>query len=81
MMKTSAALAFAGLGFAAVALSGCASSGLPETELTQEQVCLAHFENDPVERDRCRLDPKVRSDTVPDVQPMQLPIRTGQMGD
>jgi hypothetical protein len=63
------------------ALAGCASDGRPEAELTQEQVCLAHFENDPVERDRCRLDARVRGDTVPDVNPMQLPIRNGQMGD
>lgn len=62
-------------------LSGCMTPGTPETELTQEQVCLAHFENDPVERDRCRLDASVRGDTVPDVRPMDLPIRTGQMGD
>ena len=63
------------------ALAGCASNGRPEAELTQEQVCLAHFENDPVERVRCRLDASVRGDTVPDVNPMQLPIRNGQMGD
>jgi hypothetical protein len=61
--------------------SGCASSGKPETELSQETVCLSHFENDPVERDRCRLDASVRGDTVPDVTPQQLPIRTGQPSD
>ncbi len=77
MMKT----AFASLIVLSAALAGCATDGLPEAELTQEQVCLAHFENDPVERDRCRLDARVRGDTVPDVNPMQLPIRTGQMGD
>ncbi len=65
----------------AVTLGACASPGKPEAELTQEAVCLAHFENDPVERDRCRLDARVRGDTVPDVRPMELPIRTGQMGD
>lgn len=64
-----------------LALSGCVSDDGLEAELTQERVCLAHFENDPVERDRCRLDARVRGDTVPDVAPMQLPIRTGQMGD
>jgi hypothetical protein len=64
------------------ALAGCVSDPMrAEAELTQEQVCLAHFENDPVERDRCRLDASVRGDTVPDVNPMQLPIRNGQMGD
>jgi hypothetical protein len=62
-------------------LAACASPGKPEAELSQEQVCLAHFENDPVERDRCMLDPHVRSDTVPDVRPMDLPLRTGQIGD
>ena len=61
-------------------MSACASDGRPP-ELTQEQVCLGHFENDPVERDRCRVDASVRSDTVPDVSPHQLPVRTGQIGD
>lgn len=75
MMKTALAC------LAVLALSACVSDDGLETELTQEQVCLAHFENDPVERDRCRLDARVRGDTVPDVAPMQLPIRTGQMGD
>jgi hypothetical protein len=65
----------------AATLGACATPGKPEAELTQEAVCLAHFENDPVERDRCRMDAKVRSDSVPDVRPMELPIRTGQMGD
>ncbi len=63
-----------------LAMSACASDGRPP-ELTQEQVCLAHFENDPVERDRCRQDASVRSDTPPDVMPQQLPLRTGQIGD
>jgi len=65
----------------AAAFGACTTPGKPEAELSQEQVCLAHFENDPVERDRCRMDAKVRSDSVPDVRPMELPIRTGQMGD
>ena len=64
-----------------LAMSACASSGKPETELTQEMVCLAHNENDPVERDRCRVDASVRSDSVPDVSPHELPLRTGQIGD
>jgi hypothetical protein len=66
---------------AALLLVACASTGRPESELTQEQVCLAHFENDPVERDRCTQDAAVRGDTPPDVRPLDLPIRTGQMGD
>jgi len=65
----------------AATLGACATPGKPDAELTQEAVCLAHFENDPVERDRCRLDARVRGDSVPDVRPMELPIRTGQMGD
>jgi hypothetical protein len=64
-----------------LALSACASDGRPDAELSQEQACIAHFENDPVERDRCRLDASVRSDSVPDVSPHQLPVRTGQIGD
>lgn len=64
-----------------LALMACASDGKPESGLSQEQVCIAHFENDPVERDRCRTDASVRSDTVPDVSPRQLPIRSGQLGD
>ena len=64
-----------------LAMSACASSGRPENELTQEMVCLAHNENDPAQRDRCRLDASVRSDSVPDVSPHELPLRTGQIGD
>jgi hypothetical protein len=64
-----------------LAASACASDGKKEAELSQEQVCLAHFENDPVERDRCRLDASVRGDSVPDVRPQQLPLRTGQPSD
>ena len=78
MARLRSALIIAGLALAAAA---CATPGKPETELTQEQVCLSHFENDPVERDRCMLNANVRGDTVPDVRPMDLPIRTGQMGD
>lgn len=65
----------------ALALAACSTPGKAETELSQEQVCLSHFENDPVERDRCMLDARVRNDTVPDVRPMDLPIRSGQIGD
>lgn len=65
----------------ALAVSACSTPGKPETELSQEQVCLSHFENDPVERDRCVLDATVRNDTVPDVRPMDLPVRSGTLGD
>lgn len=78
MTRLRSALIVSILGLAAAA---CATPGKPEAELSQEQVCLSHFENDPVERDRCMLNANVRSDTVPDVRPMDLPIRTGQIGD
>lgn len=81
MKKLSLRLTALPLAAFALLAGGCASSGVPETELTQEQACLAHFENDPVERDRCRQDAKTRGDTPRDVSPMELPIRTGQMGD
>jgi hypothetical protein len=65
----------------ALGLAACATPGKPEAELSQEQVCLAHFENDPVERDRCTVDAALRNDTPPDVLPQQLPLRTGQISD
>jgi hypothetical protein len=65
----------------ALAASACSTPGVPETELTQQQVCLAHNENDPAQRDRCMVDAAVRKDTPPDVRPMDLPLRTGQIGD
>lgn len=58
-------------------MAGACASGKPPAELSQEAVCLQHFENDPVERDRCRQSAATRSDTVPDVRPQDLPIRTG----
>jgi hypothetical protein len=61
----------------ALLASACASGGKPTQELSQEAVCLSHFENDPVERDRCRENAKTRNDTVPDVRPQDLPVRTG----
>ncbi len=64
-----------------LAVAACATPGRPETDLSQEQVCLSHFENDPVERDRCTVDASVRHDTPPDVSPQQLPLRTGQVSD
>ena len=48
---------------------------------SQQQVCLAHNENDPAQRDRCLVNAASRSDTSPDVRPMDLPVRNGQMGD
>ena len=66
---------------AILAVSACSTGGRPEAELSQETVCLAHNENDPAERDRCRVDASVRGDTVPEASPHQLPLRTGQLGD
>ena len=65
----------------ALAASACSTPGNPETELTQQQVCLAHNENDPAQRDRCLVNAASRSDTSPDVRPMDLPVRNGQMGE
>ena len=67
-----------GLAASALSLSACFSSS---TELTQEQACEFHNQNDPVERDRCRLPPGSRNGTVPDVRPQDLPVRTGQPSD
>ena len=66
------------LGAAALSLAACAS---PATELSQRQACEFHNQNDPVERDRCRLPPDARSGTVPDVRPQDLPVRSGQPSD
>ncbi len=57
-------------------LSACATPAMPP-QLTEEQVCLSHFENDPTEQTRCRLDAGVRSGTPPDADPRQLPLDTG----
>ena len=77
MKRLILAVPFLALGLAA---SACASSTRP-AELTDEMVCLAHNENDPAQRDRCRVDASIRRDTPPDVSPHQLPLRTGQLGD
>lgn len=62
----------------ALSLSACFSTG---AELSDRQVCEFHNENDPVERDRCRQPVNNRSNTVPDVRPQDLPVRTGQPSD
>ncbi len=64
----------------ALLASACAA-GNPTQELSQEAACLQHFENDPVERDRCRQPARTRNDTVPDVRPQDLPVRTGGLSD
>jgi hypothetical protein len=60
--------------------SACATER-PAQELSLDAVCLQHFENDPVERDRCKLDAANRAGTVPDVRPQDLPVRSGQVSD
>jgi hypothetical protein len=75
MIRRLAALAFA------LAIAGCQTPGRRDPELSDQQVCLAHNENDPAQRDRCMVDARSRGDTPPDVRPMDLPVRTGQMGD
>jgi hypothetical protein len=67
-----------GCAVSALSLSACFSSS---TELSQQQACEFHNEHDPVERDRCRQPPSTRGDTVPDVRPQDLPVRTGQPSD
>ena len=64
---------------AMLGLAACTTPNGQPVELSQEAACLAHFENDPVERDRCRLDAAVRHDSVPDVSPQQLPIKTDEL--
>jgi hypothetical protein len=64
----------------ALLASACAM-GNPTQDLSQEAACLQHFENDPVERDRCRQSAETRNDTVPDVRPEDLPVRTRGIGD
>ena len=73
-------LAILALPALALLVSACAS-GNPTQDLSQEAACLQHFENDPVERDRCRQSAATRNDTVPDVRPQDLPIRTGGLSD
>jgi hypothetical protein len=67
-----------GLAVSTLSLGACFSSS---TELTQQAACEFHNQNDPVERDRCRLPPDARNGTVPDVRPQDLPVRTGQPSD
>jgi hypothetical protein len=68
-------LALAGLG---LALAACQTN---PPELSNQQVCLSHYENDPVERERCRLSPETSRGSPPDVSPHELPVRTGQMSE
>jgi hypothetical protein len=66
------------------ALQGCVASPAPgktPPTLAEERVCLEHHRNDPVERDRCRLDARLRKGSPPDVRPQDLPVRTGNPSD
>jgi hypothetical protein len=62
-------------------VAGACTSANPAQELSQQAVCLEHFENDPVERDRCKLAPENQRGTAPDVRPQDLPVRSGQPSD
>ena len=63
---------------AALASAACtADPAKPPAELTDEQICLKHFEHDPVERDRCHLTGEQRQGRPQDLDPHQLPVRTG----
>ena len=63
---------------AGLAATGCAADpAKPPAELSDEQVCLKHFEHDPVERDRCHLTGEQRQGRPQDLDPHQLPVRTG----
>jgi hypothetical protein len=66
------------LGAGLMALTACATP--TNAKLTDEQICRNHYENDPVERDRCSLDPGRRDGSPPQARPQDLPIRTDQPG-
>ena len=70
-------IALASLGV--LALAACADqTGMrkPPVELSDEQVCLQHFEHDPVERDRCHKSGEDRRGPPDDADAHQLPIKT-----
>ena len=60
--------------------AGCVAID-PERELTTEQVCLQHHENDPAEQERCRMGSSTRGGPPPDSRPQDLPIRSGNPSD
>jgi len=64
----------------ALAGGGCISADRSAT-LDEQRVCLEHYKNDPVERERCRLDARLRKGSPPDVRPQDLPVRTGAPSD
>ncbi len=65
---------------AGLLLAACASNGRA-AQLSDRQVCLEHYKNDPAARDRCNQDPSVRTPTPPDARPQDLPVRSGQVSD
>lgn len=69
------------LAFALALAAGACASSKPAQELSLEAVCLQHFENDPVERDRCKLSAENQRGSVPDVRPQDLPVRSGQISE
>ena len=77
LMRKAPLLVFAMVGGAM--LSACAHDDVmrkPPTQLTDEQVCLSHYEKDPVMKDRCHLSPEDRKGPPQDVDPHQLPLKT-----
>lgn len=65
---------------AALTLGAC-QTATGDAQLTERQVCLDHFQNDPVERDRCLQTAANRTGTPPDMRPQDLPVRSGQPSD
>ena len=55
-------------------LAAACVSATPADDISTEQACLQHYQNDPIGRDRCRLPPESRSGTVPDARPQDLPL-------
>ncbi|MBI1361318.1 MAG: hypothetical protein GC155_13660 [Alphaproteobacteria bacterium] len=84
MTLSSHAFHLRGLACAALAvgfggLAGCASNpDKPPPELSNEQVCLDHFDRDPVERDRCHQTVEQRRAGTTDLDPHQLPVKTDE---
>ncbi len=73
--RIAAVTAVAALG----ALAGCASN--PDKrppQLSNEQVCVGHFDRDPVERDRCHQTAEQRRAGTTELDPHQLPVDTDQ---
>jgi hypothetical protein len=64
-------------------LTGLAACSTPpgSADLADEQVCINHFQNNPTEQARCRLDPALRPGSAPEADPAELPLRTGQPSD